>query len=248
MANSLCKLCYQKPPVKNSHLLPRFAYKRYVSNPKRGGSFVDLQEMREHNRQLKKDWFCEDCEKLFAETYAADLLTQLDSNRTGCKYTDELLRFAASLSFRTCLYDLYDGDSGNANDALLRRVCKPWRDYLLGKTQTVRPYSQHAYVIADIDSPWAGRMGCEVAYVHNLVITQIGPLVVFGMLQDKSGASQRERWALEKSELTDAGGVLPNITQSEHNYVLTDDMTAELNHAGIWCVKKANEFESSQRS
>lgn len=171
MVNGLCKLCLNNPPIKNSHLWPSFAYKRYVSNLDDGGAFVDLRLMKRHNRQLKRSWFCKPCEGLFSEKYAADLLTRIDREREDCAFTEELLRFATSLSYRACLHDLHDGDSGIANSSILRRVCKTWGDYQLSKSNSVRPYTQHACVIADTDTPWEGRVGGEVAYCHNLVMT-----------------------------------------------------------------------------
>jgi len=41
MAANLCKLCNRNPPIENSHVLPKSAYKRFVADVDRGGSFMD---------------------------------------------------------------------------------------------------------------------------------------------------------------------------------------------------------------
>jgi hypothetical protein len=112
MANGLCKLCASRPAIKNSHLIPKFVYKRYVSNLDRGGSFVDLKDLLRVNRHLVRNWFCTECEGLFAETYAADILREVDRGRVGLRYDGQLLRFAASLAYRMCLRELNEGESG----------------------------------------------------------------------------------------------------------------------------------------
>lgn len=243
MDDNLCKLCRVNPPIENSHVLPKSAYKRYVSNLDRGGQFVDLGRMARDSRQLKRPWFCLDCEKLFGESYAGKILTELDRSRTGCKYTGELLRYATGLSLRTCLLDLHEGETSINNAAILRRVRGVWREYLLGKTQTVGPYTQHVCIVADLDSLWSQRIGGQVAYVHNLVITQIGPLIVFGRLKGQSRLTRDERNALNRTELTNNGGMLQTISQTEKNLALTDDMADLLNHADQWCIDRASEFD-----
>lgn len=232
-----CRLCGNTPPIKNSHLLPKFGYRRYIADPKRGGSFVDLHAQREHSRQLTRGWFCAGCGGKFAETYAANVLSQLDQNRSNLRYSKGLLRFATSLSWRACLHELDAGKPQPSNRAILRPALKKWRSYLLGKSLSVGQFTQHAFVFAPSDYPWEQRMGCEIAYAHHLVVSQIGPLVCFGLL-GKKGLDRRDAKVLSQSEWTDAGGVLPVISEFQINDLLTDEMAQALNHVTSWCIDK----------
>lgn len=239
-----CKLCFSAPPIKNSHLHPKFGYRRYVTN--RGGSFVDLSAQREHNRQLTRGWFCPNCEGKFAETYAARLLSRLSCQRSDVAYSVGLLRFATSLSWRACLYELDAGAPKPGNREILRPALKKWRNYLLGKSSNVGQFTQHAFVFGESDFPWEERIGFQIGYIHNLVISQVGPLVCFGLLK-KSSLNQREVQVLSQSEITDAGGVLPVISETEVNKLLTDDMVQVLNHTNIWCFAQTRKFGIGRR-
>jgi hypothetical protein len=131
-------------------------------------------------------------------------------------------------------------------DAIMRRVRAKWGNFLLGKETTVDPYTLHAHVIEEFNSPWAGRVGSEVSFVNNLVICQMGPLIVFGMLKDMKNAAAHDKWALKKSMLLGSGGVLGTISQKERNYNLTDDMADELDHSARWCIERAKAFEAAE--
>ena len=60
MAIGTCHLCGQRRELVKSHVWPSFAYKRYVSDLKKGGQFFDLQTgNRNAQRQYTQPWFCE---------------------------------------------------------------------------------------------------------------------------------------------------------------------------------------------
>lgn len=69
------------------------------------------------------------------------------------------------------------------------------------------------------------------------------------MLKDHSTASRWDKWCLRKTELTDKGGKLETISErAKKNYALTEDMAAQLTHAGGWCIAKVAEFEGGNRA
>jgi hypothetical protein len=244
--NLLCHLCRLNPPIENSHLMPAFAYKRYVADQTKGGRFLNLLENVQHNKQLTRAWFCKECEGRFGERHTAMLMDHLDEDRYGCEYTADLLRFATSMALRMCILELTEGDGAAAQDLILRRLRGVWRDHLMDRRPDVRPYTMHACVLADRDSPLPTRIGAEFAYVYRMVTVQIGPLFIFGMLDDKTNAGRYEKIALDRTELTSAGGVLPTITRWEKNLVLTDDMVEHMNQVDGWTINRTNEFNSRQ--
>jgi hypothetical protein len=66
--------------LEDSHVWSKFAYKRFVANPHKGGQFADLHEQRLTNKQYTRYWFCRACEERLgaSESYASQLLTRID--------------------------------------------------------------------------------------------------------------------------------------------------------------------------
>jgi hypothetical protein len=66
-------------------------------------------------------------------------------------------------------------------------------------------------------------MGMLVAYGHDLVITQLGPLLVFGLVGTRAH-SEDDSWALKQSSVNKNGGTLPVLVDNQVNYTLTEPM------------------------
>jgi hypothetical protein len=223
--------------------MPRFGYKSYAANIRRGGKFVELATLTEHNRQLRRSWFCEDCEKRFGETSAAQLIRKIESDRLDSQYDEGLLRFVTSFSLRACMFDIsVGGPQKQKKKEYLLPAIRQWRSFLLGNAQSVRPFTQHAFVLEAGSAPWDHRMGMEVFYLHNLAITQIGPLVCFTRLKN-ARCTKHEQWALRQSELLSSGGRLAVLTQSAHNDTLTSAMVDVLDRTMIFHLVMGREFE-----
>ena len=86
-------------------------------------------------------------------------------------------------------------------------------------------------------------MGMLVAYIHNLVFTQIGPLMCFGLL---GPCSENDRWALSQSRVSTSGGSLPNLIRGEINFELTDGMLVTMDHADVHCNLRVRDFAKSR--
>lgn len=88
------------------------------------GQFTDLQQLRQHSRQVKYHWFCRDCELMFGESIAADFLADIESSATDqFDYQGDLLRFAVSIAWRTAKY--YEPRAKTQEvEQLLKNPCK----------------------------------------------------------------------------------------------------------------------------
>jgi hypothetical protein len=117
---------------------------------------------------------------------------------------------------------------------------RAWRNYLLDDAQKIEPYTQHAFIIRE-RSIWDERMGMTVAYIHNLVFTQIGPLTCFGLIGADGDPMLRE------SMVKPTGGVLPSLIPNTWNPVLTDRMLNTMDHADVHCNIRVMEFSKTRK-
>ncbi len=100
METGLCQLCGQPAELVDGHVWPRFADKRYVSDPTSGGSFVDSMTGKITSKQHTRYWFCShcDCQVLGqVEAYAANFCSDLDVRPTDVHQYDERLLIADML-------------------------------------------------------------------------------------------------------------------------------------------------------
>jgi hypothetical protein len=221
------------------------AYRRFVVDPTRSNTCLKLDTLVDDSRQMRRQWFCTVCENKFGEAYAGVFLDQLRSDPTNSVYDGRLLRFLASVSLRSCLYELDENNPALRLRKIIAPARKQWEKYLLGEANTVSPYTLHAMVMRDTPSPLVERIGMMVAYPRNLVLTQIGPLVCFGNL-GVVPVTDEEIWALGQSLVFNEGGTLPTISVQERNRVLTDGMVEAMDIADIYCAMRTREFEAEQ--
>jgi hypothetical protein len=240
----ICRLCDERPPIKHSHIMPRFGY-RYTSDKSKGGSYVELLTLTEKTKQLTRPWFCSECEKLFGESYAADYIAQLEKDRHKTQYSGQLLRFAVSFAWRATMFDVAEGGQSAKKSATLAEALARWKKFLRGEVTTTTPFTQHGFVWEPESAPWDGRMGVEVSYPNNLVVTQIGPLILFSRLK-RQKIGRWETNALRLSRISKDGGALAVLSKSEINHSLTPAMTELLHSAATFCRVMGREFETRQ--
>lgn len=227
MQSGQCKLCGQTAELIESHVWPRFAYKNYVSDLDKGGSFFDLKAGRHVNKQYKRFWFCRECDGRrlgHSESYAAELLVRMEKNRAApFVYDTRLLTFAVSVSLRTAMAYMQEHKEF-FNDASLNDACGAWRQYLLGRRKTgVKPYSQHLFVIYGQDVDWHKGMGGYPYSQVGLVLSQVGPLFIAGLLDRKRlSAADLKVWA--RSELCLGGGVAEPVSEWRIGYNITETL------------------------
>lgn len=231
----ICQLCMNKGTLCDSHVWPKFAYKRYVSDVKRGGSFTDLYKQKHHNKQVTDYLFCTGCEQRLSlsEKNARQFLERVERNPTCSHDYEALLHyFAVSISWRTALYNLRSGPEKNT-PAMLKKPRRYWREFLVGKRAAVRPYSQHGFIafgqtIEGKDAEWHKSLGGQVFLKERLVLSRIGPLLLVGIL-DRGHLSMKEIRTWELSRLRRNGGVIGPIAKNCPEEALTSKFARLLN-------------------
>jgi hypothetical protein len=222
-------------PLRDSHIWPKFAYKRYVSDQNKGGSFTDLGAIKHHNKQVTDYLLCQACEQRFSrfEAYAAEFLNRVEREpQLGHAYDKPLHDFAVSVSWRVAQHNVNAGVK-DREAKLLRSACKTWRLYLLGKKNDIAQFSQHAFIafgqnIEGKDAEWHKGLGGEVFPDEWLVLSRIGPLLIVGLL-GRRHLSLKEIEAWERSRLQLAGGAVRPIAKLRHEEVLTPAFARLLN-------------------
>jgi hypothetical protein len=211
MINGLCHLCGKTRLLKDSHVWPRLAYRRFVTNPGGSGQFVDLYEQRISNKQYTRFWFCHDCEQRLGtwENYTARWLDRMARNPKAVHpYDERLLPFLTSISWRSLKF-YTPGEHRFAVESHWD-AARVWRRHLLGKQLSLRSYTQHVFNI--IDNPFGldKMLGGAPPERTGLVISQTGPLVIVGILEPEK-LTEEELPVWGNSKVRSAGGVIKPI-------------------------------------
>lgn len=231
-----CRLCGMSTELIKGHVWPRFAYKHYVADQSRGGSFTNLAQRNVSNRQETRSWFCAICdnEDLSAcEKYAADLCktVAVDPER-DVPYDAQFLRFSVSISWRAAMY--YQPFAiDNYHRSILNPAIRSWRRFLQGGADAVMPYTQHVYLVPD--SVWDGVLGSEVFLRSKVVFTRIGPFMIAGVL-DRSLWSTGEVHIWKGSEVLPSGGILAPTREWSVGQNITRPFFKELKPWNDWAA------------
>jgi hypothetical protein len=249
MMSSKCRLCAKSKTLQESHIWPRFAYKRYASDLARGGQFYDLGKMRVTNQQYKEYWFCSDCEQALGrdENNVRSLCERIESGKPSpFDYNASLLRFLASVSWRVAMFDLTGGEAGKpraCGDAL-----KKWRRFLLGRCRDVGMYTQHLFVAVDPKGVMHRRLGGQILAEQHVVVSQVGPLTIAGLLGRAHLAfSARERAIWEQSKVSRDGGTIQPLDYWRVGSKITWSLIKVLTSTEAILTGKAREMVSARR-
>lgn len=225
MAIGTCQLCGRRREIVDSHVWPKFAYKKFVANLSKGGQFVDVVAgNRNAQKQRTRPWFCEPCDRDVLgtnEKYAAEFCDRLARAPTGVHdYDERLLRFAVSISWRT-VKSFSGSRTSNWVDAVAG-ASRRWKDYLRGKKPRVGPYTQHLFIVFDPDASMHKGLGGQVFVAERLVLSQIGPLFIIALL-DRSHLSVTDLDIWSQSKLGEGGGTIKPISSWRVGTQLTLD-------------------------
>jgi hypothetical protein len=197
-----CHLCSKKRTLRQSHVWPQFAYKRYVSVPSKSGRFVDVFTMTVQNRQYRRPWLCDDCEQTLSrsERPIANLCDRIETDPDADQeYDEHMLRFATSVSWRTL--KLYYEEKPNAAIEKMWVAAKRWKQYICGSRTGIAPFTQHTYVVNDNPQGFDKMIGGVAVPEQSLVFSQIGPLLVIGLMNPQH-LSAREKAIWRPAQIT----------------------------------------------
>lgn len=208
MINGMCHLCGKPGLLVDSHVWPKLAYKRYVTNPGGGGQFVDLHEGEIRNKQYTRNWFCRGCEITLqkSEDFAARFLDRMARDpKNEHSYDERLLPFIVSISWRSLKFHT-PGDHPRAVEGRWS-AARAWRRYLLGKQGGLGAYTQHVFNILGNPFGLEKMLGGAVPDRSGLVLSQIGPLIMVGILEPEK-LTPEERAVWDNSRVRASGGVI----------------------------------------
>jgi hypothetical protein len=123
-------------------------------------------------------------------------------------YDARLLPFITSISWRSLKFHV-PGEHPRAVEGQWQ-AARIWRRYLLRKSGGTKSYTQHVFNI--IDNPFGLDMmlGGAVPGRSGLVLCQIGPLIMVGLL-DPQNLTPEERAIRDNSRVRASGGVIKPI-------------------------------------
>lgn len=243
MKHGVCQLCRERRDLVEGHVWPRFAYKKYASNRETGGSFLELGGLKLSNRQVKRNWFCQACDRDVlgpVEHYAAQFCDRVErAPDRSHEYDERLLRFAASISWRVAKFYMERPNTRIAND-ILRKPCKRWKDHMLADNVDLRPYSQHLFFVFDREAGLHNGLGGGPLADENLILSQVGPLFVVGLLGRKQlSLADIEVWS--RSQLFAEGGTVAPITEWRVGDCITKAFLRVLQGHSSWITARVDE-------
>jgi hypothetical protein len=248
-----CHLCHKARDLCDSHVWPKFAYKRYVSDQTRGGQFVDLTRQRLSNRQYKRPWFCGGkggCEEILGkdETYVAGLCDQIEEDTAGeVVYDERMLRFATSATWRAMKFH-YEQLQPRAIESRWEAYSH-WKRFLRGSRPGVAPFTQHVFLLSSEECPFKKALGGVVQETAFVVVSQIGPLLFAGLLAPQR-LSDEEKRIWKNSQIQREGGIVRPLKAwklgrgTPETCNVTMMFAAVLMHQEQWIIDNAMKTQS----
>jgi len=200
----VCRLCEEEKELRLSHVLPSFLFKW---KKKHGTGFFRTSEnpnKRIHDG-LKMHLLCSDCEQIFGvwEKQFAERFFKPFHEKTEyrVKYSDWLIKFAISVSWRILIYHKIKGGFPHLSDiqiAYSEKALSSWRNFLLGRTDNIGNFEQHLIPVGIIKSyrednslsPYlnryfVGSVDTNLLRTPNtcLIYSKLNKLIVIGIIQ-----------------------------------------------------------------
>jgi hypothetical protein len=153
-----CKLCLKERELQESHIVPSFVYKWMKETSATGYMRFGQAPNKRSQDGYKARWLCCECEQLL-NVWETQFATQIfhPINREGSvkiRYSDWLLKFCASLSWRVLLMmkeKEYLKDFSEAQRKAVDAALITWAAFLLGEDSNPGRFEQHMVVFDAID-------------------------------------------------------------------------------------------------
>lgn len=197
-----CRLCHKSKVLVESHIFPAGAYKRFVSDQSKGGSFLNLKYMNVRSKQFTRNWLCTDCERSLDEKGEKYFFTLNDSGAPIADYERALYYFAVSISWRSALF-YFETEAGIQH---VKAALEQWRKYLLGESSTAEPYSQYLLSIHSAKwEHWNHAVGGFAMPNMHLAFSTVGPYLIFG-ITNPNEFTYKDKTRIAPAQLNPAGG------------------------------------------
>ncbi|WP_372365757.1 hypothetical protein [Candidatus Uabimicrobium sp. HlEnr_7] len=147
----LCYLCEQESDLVKSHLIPKFVFKKMISE----GGLLRSATTPNFRMQdgLKKELLCDNCELLFSQrerVFSETIFKQvLDQGKGSFVYDSNFYYFAVSILWRVLVHHL-DNRSNKKFDELLNGANQEWKKYLLNPEDGLADFGEIHLLISDV--------------------------------------------------------------------------------------------------
>lgn len=155
----ICKLCQSESTLKESHFIPKFVGK-WIKKTGVTGYIRESNEVHKRAQDIAKEyWLCVDCEGLFSEwerQFANRVFYPfVDKGESEASYEKWMVRFCASLSWRTLTYTRSKNESESKPENYIKEIEGAelhLRKFLLGELDNLDQYEQHVFPLERIES------------------------------------------------------------------------------------------------
>jgi hypothetical protein len=153
-----CKLCLKERELQESHIVPSFVYKWLKDTSATGYIRFGQAPNKRTQDGYKVHWLCRECEQrlnVWETRFATHIFHPI--NKDGGQkipYGDWLLKFCASVSWRTLLMmkeKNYLNDFSNAQHEAADAALGAWAAFLLGETSNPGRFEQHMIMFDAVD-------------------------------------------------------------------------------------------------
>jgi hypothetical protein len=224
-----CSFCREVAPLRDSHVLPAFAY-RWL---RRRSGTGHIRHTDNPNRRVqdgpKLKWLRDDCEGLFGKfetAFATNVFHPWQEGKQRVLYEDWLIKFCVSVSWRVLKY-LRQSNSGaryTADQLKLQHdaECR-WRAYLQGEAENPGKFEQHLLIFDNIESTTVRNLPRNInrfmtgAITFDIVGSQkslmtfakLGRFTIFGMIDKGPYVWKGTKVNLKRGELKPGEVVVP---------------------------------------
>jgi hypothetical protein len=213
-----CGFCGLNAPLHDSHVLPAFVY-RWL---KGGSGTGHIRNTDNPNRRvqdgLKLSWLCSACEQKFSRyetAFATKVFHAWGEGREQLRYSDWLLKFCVSVSWRVLRFARGKNPDHRytaAQEELMDQAEKRWRAFLNDDAPHPGAFEQHLLPLGIIESTsvpnlpknfnrfLARAVTLDIVGSDRTLMTfaKLGPFTIFGLVQ-----GNRREWAGSKIHVRD---------------------------------------------
>lgn len=170
---SICMLCQERAPIRNSHLWPKFAVKWLKENSSPYIRRADKPNLRMQD-VTKFPMLCTECENkfsVFEDIFSERIFKPYQANHRlkDFHYGWWLSHFAISLVWRLLCVEFADFETRSpVQREIAIAAFEHWRLYLIGDNNAIRPYTHHLFFFSYAE-PWSSGINTIPENYHSYV-------------------------------------------------------------------------------
>jgi hypothetical protein len=150
----ICKLCDNEDELRQSHLIPSFVYKWQKKTSATGYLRYSEEPNKRVQDGFKPYYLCDDCEKKLCQWETAfnnHIFKPINNDKTGpFRYSDWLLKFAVSVSWRNLIFTIDQGELPNELDNQASTALDVWKKFLNEESLHPGEHQQHLVLLGEV--------------------------------------------------------------------------------------------------